>query len=360
MILLPIQGNVLKKFDKDLTIDELDERVNKMGDKKASEEEKKKITEIIVEKAREEKKLITEKKEEIAREVKKLEKDKKDIEVKLKDIGNNEGLKVESEKLQKEKEKIDSKLAKLDETKSKLESQEAKMDKTETKAEEKPTPAENSQPQTKEVTIEPPKEPSPEVVKLEKELEKVKEELAQKMEEKSQKEFSANVVDGKIPIVKIFPDGTCSNEIHLLDPNQDDFVYKGTYTQICGKTFKDFGTSLLVIGLKDSKESIRLVLLDKKELKPSRFSDAGINPKSPLEVFDNQIYAIEMDGGKYYLSRFDQDLKRITKSDTEILPDSTITVFGKKIYITSRVEAGIMEIRVFNKDDLKFIKKTQT
>jgi hypothetical protein len=41
-------------------------------------------------------------------------------------------------------------------------------------------------------------------------------------------------------------------------------------------------------------------------------------------------------------------------------PDSTITVFGKKIYINARVEGGFVEIRVFNKDDLKFIKKTQT
>lgn len=366
-ILLPTQGNILKKYDKDLTIDELDERVNKMGDKKATEEDKRKLTEIITEKAKEEKKLIAEKKEEISKEVKKLEKDKKDIEVKLKDIGTNEGLKVETQKLEKEKGKVEEKLAKLEETKTKLDAMEGRVDKTEkvekveAKAEEKPAANEPAPVvAAKETAPEPPKEPSPEVVKLEKELEKVKEQLALKTEEKSQKEFSANVVDGKIPIVKIFPDGTCSNEIHLLDPNQDDFVFKGTYTQICGKTFKDFGTSLLVIGLKDSKENIRLVLLDKKELKPARFSDAGVNPKSPLEVFDNQIYAIEMDGGKYFLSRFDQDLKRITKSDTEILPDSTITVFGKKIYVAARVEAGIVEIRVFNKDDLKFIKKTQT
>ncbi|NBU99099.1 MAG: hypothetical protein EBS19_12970, partial [Spirochaetia bacterium] len=92
----------------------------------------------------------------------------------------------------------------------------------------------------------------------------------------------------------------------------------------------------------------------------SMFSDSGIYPKSPLEVFDNFIYAIEFENGKYYLSRFDANLKRMTRSDQEILPDSTITVFGKKIYINARVEGGFVEIRVFNKDDLKFIKKTQT
>jgi len=65
-----------------------------------------------------------------------------------------------------------------------------------------------------------------------------------------------------------------------------------------------------------------------------------------------------MENTKYYLSRFDADLKRTTRSDMDILPESTITVFGKKIYVSARVEGGLVEIRVFNKDDLKFIKKT--
>ncbi len=102
------------------------------------------------------------------------------------------------------------------------------------------------------------------------------------------------------------------------------------------------------------------MLLDKNELKPSTFSETSIHPKSPLEVFDNFIYAIEFEAGKYYLSRFDATLKRMTKSDQEVLPDSTITIYGKKVYINARVEGGLVEIRIFNKDDLKFIKKTQT
>jgi len=358
-IILPIEGNVLKKFNKDLTLDELSERVNQIKDTKASQNEKNKLNEIIIEKSKEEKKLLKEKKEEIAKEVIVLEKKKKDLEVKLNDIGTETTNKEDQKKLKQEKAEVEKQIAKLEDTKSKIEAQENKNVASE-KVEEIKASAEVQIEKATESKAEAPKEPSPEVLKLEKELEKVKEELAAKTEEKSKNEFSANVVDGKIPIVKIFPDGTCANEIHLLDPNQDDFVYKGTYTQICGKTFKDFGSSILVIGLKDSKDNIRLVLLDKKELKTSMFSDSGIYPKSPLEVFDNFIYAIEFENGKYYLSRFDANLKRMTRSDQEILPDSTITVFGKKIYINARVEGGFVEIRVFNKDDLKFIKKTQT
>jgi predicted nucleic acid-binding Zn-ribbon protein len=359
-IILPIEGNVLKKFNKDLTLDELSDRVNQIKDTKATQDEKNKLTEIIVEKSKEEKKLLKEKKDEIAKEVTVLEKKKKDLEVKLNDIGTDVTNKEDPKKLKQEKAEVEKQIAKLEDTKSKIEAQENKTVAISEKAEEVKSNTEVPTEKTTETKAEAPKEPSPEVVKLEKELEKVKEELAAKTEEKSKNEFSANVVDGKIPIVKIFPDGSCANEIHLLDPNQDDFVFKGNYTQICGKTFKDFGSSLLVIGLKDSKENIRLVLLDKKELKPSMFSDSGIHSKSPLEVFDNLIYAIEFENGKYYLSRFDANLKRMTRSDQEILPDSTITVFGKKIYINARVEGGFVEIRVFNKDDLKFIKKTQT
>ena len=359
-IILPIEGNVLKKFSKDLTLDELNDRVNQIKDTKATQVEKNKLTEIIVEKSKEEKKLLKEKKEEIAKEVIVLEKKKKDLEVKLNDIGTDVTNKEDAKKLKQEKAEVEKQIAKLEDTKTKIEAQENKTVATLEKVEEAKANPEVPTEKVAETKVEAPKEPSPEVVKLEKELEKVKEELAAKTEEKSKNEFSANVVDGKIPIVKIFPDGSCANEIHLLDPNQDDFVYKGYYTQICGKTFKDFGSSLLVIGLKDSKDNIRLVLLDKKELKPSMFSDSGIHSKSPLEVFDNFIYAIEFENGKYYLSRFDGNLKRMTRSDQEILPDSTITIFGKKVYINARVEGGFVEIRVFNKDDLKFIKKTQT
>jgi hypothetical protein len=365
-ILLPLEGNPLKKSKADLTLGELDERVNEVGEKRASSEDKKKLTEIIQEKAETEKKLIKEKKDEISKDLESLEKKKKNLEVKLNDIGSGEAGKVEVTKLKKEKEEIEGKIANLKEQKSELDTKDpgTKTDvgkvspaSAESQSKEKDEKADQKQDTGK---LEPPKEPSPEVVKLEKELEKVKEELAAKVEEKSKNEFSANVVDGKIPIIKIFPDGTCANELHLLDPNKDDFVYKGNYTQICGKTFKDFGSGILVIGLKDTKENVRLVLLDKNELKPSTFSDVTIHPKSPLEVLDNFIYAIEFENGKYFLSRFDSTLKRMTKSDQEILPDSTITIFGKKVYVNARVEGGLVEIRIFNKDDLKFLKKTQT
>ncbi len=365
-ILLPLEGNPLKKSKADLTLGELDERVNEMGEKRASSEDKKKLTEIIQEKAETEKKLIKEKKEEISKDLEILEKKKKNLEVKLNDIGSGESGKVEVTKLKKEKEEIVEKIAKLEDQKAQLDSKipAPKTDATtsavappENQVKEKEEKSDQKQEAGK---LETPKEPSPEVVKLEKELEKVKEELAAKVEEKSKNEFSANVVDGKIPIIKIFPDGTCANELHLLDPNKDDFVYKGNYTQICGKTFRDFGAGIIVIGLKDTKENVRLVLLDKNELKPSTFSEVTIHPKSPLEVFDNFIYAIEFENGKYFLSRFDSTLKRMTKSDQEILPDSTITIFGKKVYVNARVEGGLVEIRIFNKDDLKFLKKTQT
>jgi hypothetical protein len=361
-IILPLEGNILKKSKADLTLSELGERVHEIGEKRASSVDKKKLTEIIIEKAVEEKKQIKEKKEEIAKDLESLEKKKKNLEVKLNEIGTVDSEKSEAKKIQKEKEEITDKIAKLEDTKTKLEAQE-KSQTTEVAVAPSTAnqPVEDKTAQKQETAkVEPPKEPSPEVVKLEKELEKVKEELAAKVEEKSKAEFSSNVVDGKIPIIKIFPDGTCGNELHLLDPTKDDFVFKGNYTQICGKTFKDFGTGILVIGLKDNKENVRLVLLDKNELKPSTFSEVNINPKSPLEVFDNFIYAIESEGGKYYLSRFDATLKRMTRSDQEVLPDSTITIYGKKVYINARVEGGFVEIRIFNKDDLKFIKKTQT
>ena len=65
-IVIPLEGNVLKENEIDITLDELGNEVNKIIDeKKNGQEEKKKFAEVVKEKIIEEKKLLEEKKEKL-------------------------------------------------------------------------------------------------------------------------------------------------------------------------------------------------------------------------------------------------------------------------------------------------------
>jgi hypothetical protein len=360
-IIIPLEKNILKKFDTDITLSELGDSVNKIIDeKKDGAKDKKKFEELIETKKKEEKDLIAQKKKELTKEEANLEKKKKELDIKLNEVASNDNDKRVS--LLKEKEKIEEKIEKIEEKKDALEDREDKIDGkeksetevTKTETENQPVPEEEKK-VTETVSL-------ADQEAMKKDLEKLKEELNSKAEDDKKKvEFSSNVIDGKIPFIKVDLnlEGQCASEMHLLDPTKDDFVFKGEFSQICGRTFKEFGGNLLVIGLKDSKDQIRLILLGKKDLKPSGYSEVNVYQRSFMEISENNLYAIESDNGKYYLSRFDMNLKRILRTDVDVSADSVITIYGSKIYTNGRNEAGKVEIKVFNKADLKFLKKTQ-
>ncbi len=79
-----------------------------------------------------------------------------------------------------------------------------------------------------------------------------------------------------------------------------------------------------------------------------------------MEIRGDYLYAIENLDGKFYLTRFDKNLKSLTRSKEEINPDSNISFYGTKIYVSGKNENGQVEFKIFNKEDLSFVKKTQS
>ena len=401
-IILPIEKNILKKFEKDVILDELEEQVTKVIDeKKTGKEDRQKFEELKKEKIEKEKEILDLKKEELSKlddlledkykkieerlsklkedpqakteEIAKLEKEKletekskEDIKVKLESVEERKErlTEIEKEKNEKKSDEVSKETLESKDTTPKKEDEKNVVTKEEANQEnlafvpskdfpvsEKPSSKEDKQSTSKE-----------DVKKLEKELTEVKKELEKKKEEEKKKvDFSPNVLDGKIFFIKpvTYIEGQCNNELHALDPAKDDFVYKSEYNQICGKVFKEFGGNILVIGFKEHKEQIRLVLLSRIDLKPIGVSDVDVYQKTVLEINDNFLYAVEVENGKHYLAKFDKNLKRLNRTDQEIIPDGTITFYGKKIYISGKNESGKVEFKIFNRDDLKFIKKAQ-
>lgn len=356
-IIIPLEGNVLRENEIDVPLDELGNEVNKIIDeKKNGPEEKKKFAEVVKEKIQEEKKLIQEKKEELKLKEEKIALQDKGVEPK------------QIPEIKKEEIKREPVIEKKIEPRQDPPREPVKNISTE--------PVKTTPQPIKEVNVvkadnvEKPREvktaPPVDTEKLKKELKEVKADLAKKIEvENKKKEFSPNVIDGKIIFLKVVKydtsEGHYNSELHLIDPDKDNAVSKSDFNKICSRQFKEFGGNLVVVGFKDGhKDEHQLYLISKKDLKEVGKSTTNVFSRTVIEVMGDELYAFEFEKGNYYISKYDKSLRRILRSDKDINPDSNLTFYGKNIYVTGKAETGnSVDIRIFNKDDLKFITKIQ-
>ncbi len=351
-ILIPIEKNILKDKKKDVTIDELETEVNKVIDKKKNgQEEKKKFDDVVKKKTVEERTQIEKKKEEVKKKEaeiakKETEINKREAELKKEPEKNKEEIKKEEAKkedVKKEKESVEKEKKEVAKKEEQIAKREEKKEATESATSKKQDPTAE---QTKK-----------ELAVVKKELEKVKE------EEKKKTEFDKNVVGGKIlflKTLKYLDQGHYNNEMHMLDPEKDDTIFKGDFNNICGRTFEVYSDKVLLIGFKDShSNNHRLTFIDKDSLKLIKMSEVNVFWRTPLIVKGEELYAFEEENGKVYFSKFDKELKRVLRSDTEVSPNSNVTFYGQKIYITGKEDSSNTDIKIFKKDDLKFLKKIQ-
>jgi len=353
-IVIPLETNILKENEIDVTLDELGEEVNKIiEEKKNGPEDKKKFAEVVKEKIVEEKKLIEAKKEELKVKEEKIALKEKEIEAKIPPELKKE---IPTEPKKNEPKPEAPREVVKEKPTEPVKANEQPKETVVTKNESKPV---EKAPEIK-------REPNAEVKKLEKEITAVKQELAKKVEvENKKKEFSENVIDGKIVFLKVVKydtaEGHFNSELHLIDPEKDDAVLKSDFNKICSRQFKEFGGNIAVVGFKDGhKDEHQLYLISKKDLKEVGKSTSNVFSRTVMEIIGDELYAFEFEKGAYFISKFDKSLRRVLKSDKEINPDSNLTFYGKKIYVTGKAESGnAVDIRIFNKDDLKFITKIQ-
>jgi hypothetical protein len=69
------------------------------------------------------------------------------------------------------------------------------------------------------------------------------------------------------------------------------------------------------------------------------------------------VYAFEIHRNLYYLSRFKKDMTLDARSSIAVNPDSDITFFNEKIYVTGKKNNGEMTtIQVLSRKDLSALK----
>lgn len=203
-----------------------------------------------------------------------------------------------------------------------------------------------------------------------KELEEKKEELEEKQEElggpkDKPAELDKGVIEGNIYVMKNInkiTNGHYNNIMYKINPVKDNAVLKSKYDKICNNEFVEFGEGIVVIGsLKGGeKDAHYLVKLDLDNLAIMQTSKEKVYWRSALIVKGkgSALFVIERIKGKYYLSRFNKNLKRVTVSSINISKDSHITFYKNKIYVTGALgkDSNKMNIYVLNRADLKLLK----
>ena len=187
-------------------------------------------------------------------------------------------------------------------------------------------------------------------------------ELKKTIEEKATK--SENLLGDKIlflQVVKYENDGHFTNDLWLLDPEEEEGLYKSPFENICGRDFKILKSGILVIGfegLESDSTLHHLVLLDKDTLALTKISKENIFWRSQLFLMDGKIYAFEIsEEKKIYLSRFSDELVLEARSSEPVNINSDITFNKNKIFVTSKVQgSNATSITVLNKEDLKVTK----
>ncbi|MDI7217720.1 P83/100 family protein [Leptospira santarosai] len=372
-ILIPLVEDILGK---DVHTDELEDEVNKELDKKKEgQSEKDKFDDLQSEKNKKELEEVKRRKEENQNKQKEISDketrtDKELQELNKDPVKNKTQIaekKKEKEQIQKEKESAKKEEQKLKEKEKEVakKDEERKNNKTSSSSSSSSSKSDSksdsgSKSETDNRSSSDNKKSEAE---LKKELAETKKELEiKKEEEKKKEEFDKNVVGGKIlflKTLKYLDKGHYNNELQVLDPTKDDTIFRGEFNKICGRTFEIVDGKALVIGFEDGHSSNhKLILIDQETLKPVLSAEDNIFWRSPMIVKGDEIYAFEEVQEKYYLSRFSKDLKKQAKSSEEISPNSNVTFYGEKIYVTGKEESsGSIQITVFNKADLKLIKK---
>jgi hypothetical protein len=332
------------------------------------------IKERVLEK---DKKALEEKKQELKKETKQIEEQKKPVEKKQEEIVKKEQeLKKEKEEIKKitETEKRKAKETELEKKQQQIEKEKEEARKKQEELAKKEAGAQKEQKKVSEQETkiaERGKEIEKEKKDIErdeikrdiaKEPEKAKEKLEEKAKELDKREdalrageIDKNIYANKLYYLKIkeyLDGGHYNNEMYMIDAATRKVMFKSPVEYICGSRYDVFSGGVVVITHRGSHTmGHRLTIINRDTLQATANGEDNIFWRSFIEIRDGFIYAIINDKGKFYLGRFDSNLKLAAKSGEEINEDTFISFFDKNIYI-NRLDKTIIAL---NKDDLSLI-----
>ena len=378
-LIIPIVSNVVRPGEKDIDNEEI-----RKNSGKVTPEEKKQLEELEKRRREEDQKKIEEKKKEIAKEKEEIKKEKeKNEEEKKKADKDVEDQKKVVEKTQKDPTKTpedvkkeEEELKKKEEVKKEADKKGEEIAKKETENKEKEKKVAEEEKKTKETgdktdtKTDPKKSDTTDPAKKDDKEEPGKKEPSKgdtekdPVKEPTKKKDSGNVVAEKILFLRVLryiEGGHYNNELWRIDTAKDDTVDRGPFTQICGRKFVIVpNEGILVIGYSgdNHQEGHQLIMLDLETLNKTRNTKESVHWRTPMILRGDKIYAFELYEDQYHLTRFNADLTLDKRSESAVSPDSDVTFFKDKIYLTGKPssEGASTTIRVINEKDMKLLK----
>ncbi|MCS7204540.1 MAG: hypothetical protein NZ853_02465 [Leptospiraceae bacterium] len=377
-LLIPLRKNVVRPDQSDLDREEI--KIVIEQEKSIPQEKKEELRKIDEQRKQEDLQRIEQKEQELIKKEEQIQRQEQQIqqqqqniqkqkedtnrvlqELRKDPVKNEPQIKQEEQKLQqleqqqqeiqKQQEQLQQQKEQIQQEKKELAEQKQELNQPQTTRKEEEQ-KENLQQAAKQET-----KPDEKLEALQKQVEELKKEL------QKEKELSDNVINEKIVFLKVirYKDGHYNNELWMIDPNKDDALFRGPFTNICSREFLAVDkVGIFVVGYEEEipDHSVHfLYLLDAETLKVKKKSKELVSFNTFMEVRDNFIYVIEEYQGKHYLARFDFELNHQGRSSAPIHPHSEVTFFRDKIYLTGSGNAPNIPIQVYNKNDLKLIKE---
>jgi len=301
------------------------------------------------------KKSIEEKKEQLQQTEKELSKAKEEIKKESdseKQKAMQKDIETKGQQLEKEKDDIKKKEQEIAKKESEIADKKNKISEKEKLLAEKEKALEKEKEEIADDEIKKAPAKDKEIVKK---IEKKEKELDEREDKLRSKEIDQNIYANKLYYLKIkeyLQEGHYNNEMVMIDPSSRKILFKSSEKNICGSRYDIFSGGVVVITHKGSHSiGHRLTLLDRNTLEPKIHGIDNIFWRSFVIIKDGFIYAIVIENGKFYLGRFDTNLKMVSKSSEEVNENTFISFWDNFVYI-NRVDKTIM---VLDKETLKLI-----
>jgi hypothetical protein len=130
--------------------------------------------------------------------------------------------------------------------------------------------------------------------------------------------------------------GSISGTVSILDPVLGSVKVTSPVGYVRGRAFYFFQDAILVVGHESGPSSpARLMLLDPLSLVEAKRSAEEVYRDSYVLLQAGSIYAVVRRGSEHRLGRFDTQLTLTALSDLAVDADSSIALFGDRIYLNS-------------------------
>jgi len=153
-------------------------------------------------------------------------------------------------------------------------------------------------------------------------------------------------------------DGHYDNQLMVIDPETDKVEAKTSADSICSVNFEILpnGNFILLSHAGGHSQSHYLTEFDRSDLRVLSRGTNNMFWRAPILVKENEVFSILKSYQNFYLAKFSAEgFGLLAKSAVAVSPDSQMTFFKNKIYLTGTGSGQNRKVLILSRDDLSLI-----